>query len=161
MTEPLPARRLAALEATFRRIATTRMRGVPVLNAALSVQAVGFGPDPLLTAATAAPTMLGVLVTPWCMNLLRLPLQPVDSATDAAAAGLLAPRVAAVRRYGAHALDFLGAHEPALGAYEQASLFSPMFAFADQPAAVATAREVMRLIRAAVTAGDVAAREAA
>ena len=53
-----------------------------------------------------------------------------------------------VRRYGEHALDFTGAHEAEdLGAWEQASLFSPMFAFADQPAAVATAREVMRLLR--------------
>jgi [NiFe] hydrogenase assembly HybE family chaperone len=158
MTEP--ALRLAALEATFRRIATTRMRGVPVLHAALSVQAVGFGPDPLQTGATpaAVPTMLGVLVTPWCMNLLQLPLRAVESAA-APTAGLLALKTTAVRRYGAHALDFLGAHEPALGHYEQASLFSPMFAFADQPAAVATAREVMRLLRAAVAAG--AAQEAA
>ena len=45
-------------------------------------------------------------------------------------------------------LDVTGAHEAeGLGAWEQASLFSPMFAFADQPAAVATAREVMRLLR--------------
>ena len=84
MSDDAPQRRLAGLEAVFRRIATTRMRGVPVLNPALSVQAIGFGPDPLRTAPDAAPTMLGVLVTPWFMNLLRLPLQPVDG-RDAAA----------------------------------------------------------------------------
>ena len=150
MSDDAPQRRLAGLEAVFRRIATTRMRGVPVLNPALSVQAVGFGPDPLRTAPGAAPTMLGVLVTPWFMNLLRLPLQPVDGhdATALQAAGLAPLGHTVVRRYGEHALDFTGAHEAEdLGAWEQASLFSPMFAFADQPAAVATAREVMRLLR--------------
>ncbi|MGR6807000.1 [NiFe]-hydrogenase assembly chaperone HybE [Sphaerotilus natans] len=161
MSDDAPQRRLAGLEAVFRRIATTRMRGVPVLNPALSVQAIGFGPDPLRTAPDAAPTMLGVLVTPWFMNLLRLPLQPVDGRDAAAlqAAGLAPLGRTVVRRYGEHALDFTGAHEAGeasgfseapglmLGAWEQASLFSPMFAFADQPAAVATAREVMRLLR--------------
>lgn len=150
MSDDAPQRRLAGLEAVFRRIATTRMLGVPVLNPALSVQAVGFGPDPLRTAPGAAPTMLGVLVTPWFMNLLRLPLQPVDGhdATALQAAGLAPLGHTVVRRYGEHALDFTGAHEAeGLGAWEQASLFSPMFAFADQPAAVATAREVMRLLR--------------
>ncbi|MFM2347060.1 MAG: [NiFe]-hydrogenase assembly, chaperone, HybE, partial [Pseudomonadota bacterium] len=96
------------------------------------------------------PTMLGVLVTPWFMNLLRLPLQPVDGRDAAAlqAAGLAPLGRAVVRRYGEHALDFTGAHEAeGLGAWEQASLFSPMFAFADQPAAVATAHEVMRQLR--------------
>ena len=53
MSDDAPQRRLGGLEAVFRRIATTRMRGVPVLNPALSVQAVGFGPDPLRTAPGA------------------------------------------------------------------------------------------------------------
>ena len=64
------------------------------------------------------------------------------------AAGLAPLGRTVVRRYGEHALDFTGAHEAeGLGAWEQASLFSPMFAFADQPAAVATAHEVMRQLR--------------
>lgn len=130
------------LEATFRRIATTRMRGVPVMHAPLSVQAVGFGPDPL-----QAGMMLGVLVTPWFMNVLRLPVVAATADVAAPHAGLLAPGLQAVRRYGEHALDFIGAHEAALGGFEQASLFSPMFAFADQPAAVATAQEVLHLLR--------------
>lgn len=141
------ADRLEALEATFRRIATTRMRGVPVLHAALSVQAVGFALEP--GVAGSAPVLMGVLVTPWFMNVLRL---PVTLVADEAAAGLLPVGATAVRRYGAHPLDFLGAHEPSIGAFEQASLFSPMFGFADQPAAVATAREVLRLLRQPTTA---------
>ena len=140
------ADRLEMLEATFRRIATTRMRGVPVLHAGLSVQAVGFVREPVAAGSklTPIPMLMGVLVTPWFMNVLRLPVTPV---ADAAAAGLLPVGATAVRRYGAHPLDFLGAHEPSIGAFEQASLFSPRFAFADQPAAVATAQEVLHLLR--------------
>lgn len=154
------AERLETLEATFRRIATTRMRGVPVLHAGLSVQAVGFVREPVVAGSTSAsvplpmPMLMGVLVTPWFMNVLRLPL---TAAVDAAAAGLLPVGVTGGRRYGEHHLDFVGAHEPTLGAFEQASLFSPMFSFADQPAAVATAHEVLRLLRQPVAASKVAA----
>ncbi|MDZ7858317.1 [NiFe]-hydrogenase assembly chaperone HybE [Sphaerotilus sp.] len=156
----MSAERLDTLEATFRRIATTRMRGVPVLHAALSVQAVGFVREPAAAAASASakpaptPMLMGVLVTPWFMNVLRLPISAV---ADGAAAGLLPVGATAARGYGEHRLDFVGAHEPTIGAFEQASLFSPMFSFADQPAAVATAREVLRLLRQPVAASRVAA----
>jgi len=152
------AERLETLEATFRRIATTRMRGVPVLHAGLSVQAVGFTREPVVAGSKSAsmplPMLMGVLVTPWFMNVLRLPL---TSVAEAAMAGLLPVGVTGGRRYGEHHLDFVGAHEPTLGAFEQASLFSPMFSFADQPAAVATAHEVLRLLRQSVVASKVAA----
>lgn len=150
------AERLETLEATFRRIATTRMRGVPVLHAGLSVQAVGFAREPVAMGSTSTPVpmLMGVLVTPWFMNVLRLPVTTVDGA---AAAGLLPVGVTGGRRYGEHHLDFVGAHEPTLGAFEQASLFSPMFSFADQPAAVATAHEVLRLLRQSVATSKVAA----
>ena len=142
MSDDAPQRRLAGLEAVFRRIATTRMRGVPVLNPALSVQAVGFGPDPLRTAPGAAPTMLGVLVTPWFMNLMRVPLGTAE---------VLAPGQVGPQRLGEHRLRFIGAHEAAFGAYEMCSLASPMFEFADQQAAVATAREVLVRLRSSAT----------
>jgi [NiFe] hydrogenase assembly HybE family chaperone len=45
-------------------------------------------------------------------------------------------------------IDFLGAEEGALGRFEACSLFSPMAPFADQAAAVATAREVLLRLRA-------------
>ena len=60
--------RVERLEAVFRDIAATRMVGVPLLHPGLQVQAVGFAPEPEGSSA------LGVLVTPWFMNLLRLPL---------------------------------------------------------------------------------------
>jgi len=127
--------RVAALEEAFRAIARTRMQGVPVLNPALAVQALGFEPDADGGHAT------GVLLTPWFMNLLRLPL---ILQTQALPVG-----VAAARDLGPHRLDFLGAYEPGIGPFEACSLFSPMFEFADQATAVATAREVLAALRAA------------
>jgi len=122
------------LEAAFRRIQATRMQGVPLLHPALQVQAVGFQPD------AAGAVAGGVLVTPWFMSLVRLPLHAQ------AGAAMLAPGAQGVRAWGAHAFDFLGAHESAVGAYEASSLFSPMAGFHDQAAAVATARSVLDLL---------------
>ena len=126
---------VGAVPALLHRIAAEDTRPVP--------------PEPAVL-----PMLMGVLVTPWFMNVLRL---PVTSVAEAAAAGLLPVGVTGGRRYGEHHLDFVGAHEPTIGAFEQVSLFSPMFSFADQPAAVATAREVLRLLRQSVAASKVAA----
>lgn len=127
---PLP-HRVDALEALFRRIAATRMDGVPVLNERLAVQAVGF--------EAVGEAACGVLVTPWFMNLVWLP------AADEAA---LAPGASRVRAVGPERFGFIGAHEEGFGAYEACSLFSPMFEFEDQAAALATAAEVLAILRA-------------
>ncbi|HMW23802.1 MAG TPA: [NiFe]-hydrogenase assembly chaperone HybE [Burkholderiaceae bacterium] len=145
--------RIDLLERSFRHIASTRMAGVPVLHAALQVRAVGFAALP-----DEPGWLCGVLVTPWFMNLLRLPLEPLVDPTAAAAAGCLdvgrdAPRVV-FPSGGGQPLHFVGAQEDRLGHYEQCSLYSPMFHFADQAAAVATAAEVMKLLRNPPRADD-------
>ena len=59
-TDPMLAYRISALETLFRQIADTRMAGLPVINRALRVEAVGFEPcasEPDLPAAVS-----GVLV---------------------------------------------------------------------------------------------------
>ena len=129
---------VARLEAVFRDIAATRMEGVPLLHASLQVQAVDFAPEP------EGDFALGVLVTPWFMNLMRLPL----GTAEVLALGQVGPQ-----RLGEHRLRFIGAHEAAFGAYEMCSLASPMFDFADQQAAVATAREVLVRLRASSAQG--------
>lgn len=126
--------RCGALEAAYEQIGRTRMAGVPVLNAKLQVQAVGF-----VVEADEAQVACGVLVTPWFMNLLRLPLD--------AQVAMLAVGAKAERDCGPQRFEFIGAFEDAVGAFEAASLYSPMFEFADQAAAVATAQEVLRLLR--------------
>ena len=133
---PLLGRRLADLTALFSTIASTRMAGVPVLNKSLHVEAVGFVCAPTDDEAAA----IGILITPWFMNLVRLPLWRDDS-------------VDGIGRNDPHALggrcfDFIGAHEPAIGAFSACSLFSPMFEFAGQAAARSTALAVLEMLRA-------------
>lgn len=129
---PLAAR-LEALERCFRAIQQTQLRGLPMLNPALAVQAVDFEAEPGHGLA------LGVLVTPWFMNLLRLPL---GAGVEMLAVGETAPRT-----LGPCVFDFIGAHEPVLGDFEACSLFSPMHEFADQAGAVATARAALVHLR--------------
>src|SRR5512138_187554 len=135
--EPRTAHVVQRLEAAFGHVAATRMQGLSLLNTVLRVEAVGF--DVLPHEPGIA---LGVLVTPWFMNLLRVPLSDAD-----AAALLLAGRQAP-RTIGGHEISFTGGHEPAFGAYEMCSLFSPVFEFADHETARATAREILRSLRA-------------
>ncbi len=55
------------LEAAF-RAAALRMQGLPIVNPALEVEAVGFAPW--------EGSWLGVMVTPWGMNLTLVPGEP-------------------------------------------------------------------------------------
>lgn len=137
MPDAAIAVRVAALEALFRAIADTRMSGVPVLNGALCVEAVGFashapepGPD---------DGAIGILITPWFMNLLRLPLVREDDVTRVGRSRSLT--------VGRERFDFIGAHEAAFGSFEACSLFSPMFDFPDQAAARLTAVAVLSSLR--------------
>ena len=123
----------SAVESLFMNIAAQRMSGVPILHPDLRVQAVGFEAEPDGAAA------VGVLVTPWFMNLVRLPL--------AADAPVAAPGASALRSVGREQFPFIGADEPGFGAYEACSLFSPMFEFVDQQAAMATAEAVLADLR--------------
>ena len=108
------------LEAAFNAILQTRMHDVPVLNSALSVQALGF--------LRYQQDWLGVLITPWFMNLLLLP-EP-DSTWQTQAPG---SKFSLIFPYGV--FEFTVANEALLGVYAVCSLFSPMFQFADQAAA--------------------------
>ncbi len=134
------AQRVQLLQQCFAHIERTRMAGVPVLNQALHVAAVDFAPE--MTPAPGSDAVLyGVLVTPWFMNLVRLPMDA------AAAAGMAGVGVRVARTLGQREFDFLGCHETQVGAFESCSLFSPMFEFIDQVAAETTAREVLRQLR--------------
>lgn len=126
-----------ALEQLFNEIAATRMRDVPVQNAALQVQALGFVPDPEQDGV-----WLGILITPWFMNLVRL-----ADTEPAARHSFLAERDKAIRHFGNTLFEFIGAFEPTIGAFETCSMFSPMFQFENQSAAVATATEILTQLR--------------
>ena len=137
--------RVQALAQAFEHIRHTRMRDVPVLNPQLRVQTISFKKAPGLDHVPEA--LAGILITPWFMNLMRLPV-----AVDASAKGWLAPGRKARRTLGCERFDFIGAYEEGLGAFEVCSLFSPMFEFANQQTAVATATQVLALLREPVAA---------
>lgn len=115
------------LEATFERIRIERMAGLPMLNPALAVAAIGFERH-----GEQGQEWRGVLVTPWGINLLLLPATedwPVP-----------APHERVFRRYPAGTFAFLGNHEEGLGDYLSCPLIHDMQQFADQQTAVNTAR---------------------
>jgi [NiFe] hydrogenase assembly HybE family chaperone len=112
------------LEAAFLRVLREHMQDMPMVNPALSVEAVGFQPW--------SAFWLGVLVTPWFMNILLMPREP--------AAWQPIPE-RACRRYvfPAGVFEFIGARHALLGDYQACSLFSPMFEFDGPETARATA----------------------
>jgi [NiFe] hydrogenase assembly HybE family chaperone len=126
--------RVASLVAAFEHIARTRMAGVPLLHAALRTEAVGFQAQ---ADDDGEAGLLGVLITPWFMNLLWLP---------GAQALPLALGATRSRRLGGETLSFLGGEEDGCR-FEACSLFSPMFEFADQAAARAVALAALGHLR--------------
>jgi [NiFe] hydrogenase assembly HybE family chaperone len=118
------------LEAAF-RAAATRMQGLGFLNPALGVEAVGFAPWD--------GHWLGVMVTPWFMNLTLAPRDP-------ALWRPLAPGAKRTYRFPAGDYEFIGARDEAAGEYQLCSLFSPLLQFDDH----ATARLVAELAREAL-----------
>jgi [NiFe] hydrogenase assembly HybE family chaperone len=150
-------RRGAELARLYREIARTRMAGIPLLHPGLAVEALGFEP---VDGGRAA---IGILLTPWFMNLVWLPLpsparaqahgQTHVAEDEAVGPALPSPGLDQLRPVGATTFRFIGAHEPDFGPYAVCSLFSPMHEFVDQAAAVATAQAVLdELRRPAVTA---------
>lgn len=123
-----PSDRLVAGYTTIERL---RMQGLPFLNPALQVDAVDFAPWEAF--------WLGVMITPWFVNLTLVPRDPArwprvgqgDKTTYAFPAG----------RY-----EFIAGHDPLLGDYQTCALFSPAEDFGDH----ASARLVATLARAAL-----------
>jgi len=114
----------ARLETAFRDI-ETRMRGLPFVNSRLRVEAVAFGPW--------KHYWLGVMVTPWSMNLMLLARDP--AAWRSLTSGEKRRYVFPAGNY-----DFVSAHDSAIGEHFACSLFSPVLEFSDQATAIETAR---------------------
>lgn len=121
----------ALVEAVFLRIWNERMVGMPMLNPALQVAAVGF-------SCMDGREWRGALITPWSLNLLLLPAT-LDGFS-------VAEHERAFRRYPAGVFAFLGNREAELGNYLSCPLFHAMNGFADQKAAVMTAHACLSAI---------------
>ncbi|BCB28547.1 hypothetical protein SKTS_34330 [Sulfurimicrobium lacus] len=116
------------VETAFRAIHQERMAGLPFLNSALHVEASGFRPF--------CGHWLGVLITPWCMNYLLVP-----------GTGGEWPNLPESTRqrwaFPAGELNFIAAHEPVLGPYQQCPLFASMDGFDSQEMAREAAQAAM------------------
>lgn len=133
--------RIALLAAYFREVEVTRMRDVPILNAALRVETVDFQP--------LADGCVGVLITPWFMNLVWLP--SVERGADMPDSPLLA--------LPSGEYECQPNHAPTVGRFYTCSLFSPVLQFEDQAAAVLTAQEVMKLMLGVPPSANVSRRD--
>jgi len=116
------------LEQMYDDIRVNRMTDIPILNDKLKVQAVGF--------REWNQHVLGVLITPWFMNLMLLPTENTDWSTYG---------VGSKHSYTfeAGSFEFIVGEEERLGKYMSCSMFSPMFEFADHEAAVQTAEAIV------------------
>ncbi len=125
MTNPAAALRLTEV---FQGIAETRMAHLPLRQPALRVEAVGFR---LWQGGS-----VGVLITPWCMNLVYLPSS--GSTWDT-----LHPGMEVTLSFPSGHYVFRVAREATLGPYLTGSLFSPMFGLSGMGEARAVAESVM------------------
>jgi [NiFe] hydrogenase assembly HybE family chaperone len=132
------------LETTFNEILTNRMRDLPIVNVALSVQAVGFN--------RFGENWLGILITPWFMNLLLLP--SFDSNWNEQQAGT---KIDIHFPYGT--FEFTLGREAQLGTYALCSLFSPMFQFENQAAALTSAQAALQGLLAEAAPRGVSRRD--
>ena len=119
---------VAKLESAFREIHSATMRDTPFLNHALDVQAVGF--------AAWEGHRVGVLITPWFMNLILLPGSGEDWSG-------LTPGEKEVVAFPSGAYEFLHNVRPEIGGYKACSLFSPMAEFKSREEAAAVAAAVL------------------
>jgi [NiFe] hydrogenase assembly HybE family chaperone len=128
MPTPLPNPE-ASLARIFRRVAAEGMAGMPLGNPALEVEAVGF-------RQTENGHWLGVLITPWAVDLLLLPA--TSSSWPDKAAG-----ETQCWRFPSGVYEFLAASHEELGSYHLCSLFSPPHQFTSQEAARQTAQAIL------------------
>lgn len=122
------------LERVFNRVLEQKMQDLPFVNPALSVRALDF--------STCQHGWLGVLLTPWSMNLLLLPNPAGDwmNRTPGSKFELAFP-------YGR--FEFTLAEHAELGRYGQCALFSDMLPFQDQEAALIAAKAAAEQLFAA------------
>ncbi|MQT15358.1 [NiFe]-hydrogenase assembly chaperone HybE [Segnochrobactrum spirostomi] len=148
---PDPLAALAAeaarrFEATFREIHAGQMRGVPLVNETLGVRAIGFRPY--------EGRIIGVLVTPWFMNIVLVP-GPDDNWAK------LVTGSREILDFPSGEYEFLGANRTETGPYKACSLFSPMLEFTSMLQAEDTARAALAALFDPALRDDEADGEAA
>jgi [NiFe] hydrogenase assembly HybE family chaperone len=130
----------AALVEAYRRIAARKADGIPFSNPRLSVDGVGF--------RDFEGQQVGVLITPWCMNLVVLESEEsrADESADPSdreAADVLAEEKRSFRFPGGE-YEFVRASLENIPRHHALALFTSVEAFPDMPTARAVAEETLR-----------------
>lgn len=112
----------------YRSIYNERMQDLPFVNSALDVEAVGF--------CTYDEHEIGVLITPWFMNLVLLLGSNIGSRLKQGSKSTL--------KFPSGPVEFTTAQDEVLGAYLTAVLFRSVAEFPDQYTAKVVALEVMQ-----------------
>jgi len=116
------------LVAAYRQIGNERLHGLPIFNARLEVEAVGFTPW--------EGHLLGVLITPWFMNLILLPgeqAEGYDLKLGASKSWTLP----------SGSYEFCACPAENAGPHQSSPLFSTVVDFPTQELARTIAREIM------------------
>lgn len=115
------------IKKVFENIQLNRMTDMPMVNPALSVDVVGFEEN--------SDRCVGILITPWCMNLMLMPQADEWSS--------LKPGTKQCHSLPSGQYEFVVAEEQGLGRFQSCSLFSLMFEFDDQEIALVTAQAAL------------------
>lgn len=112
--------RIEELVAHFRQIGVIQIRDLPIYNAGLEVEAVGF--------QAFGDRWIGVLITPWFMNVILLPSEktPLNAKVIGQKSQEALP---------AATCAFIGGGDETVGSYKSLALYSPMAAFTSQSSA--------------------------
>jgi [NiFe] hydrogenase assembly HybE family chaperone len=117
-----------ALVDRYRDIYEQRMQGLPFVNTKLDVEAIGF--------REFQDFELGVLISPWFMNLVILPNAGLDDRLEQG-------RKIRVR-LPSEVVEFMSVQDEEIGLYLSAVLFSSVMDFPDQETAKSIAQQVMQ-----------------
>lgn len=110
-----------------------RIKGLPIYNDSLTVEARPF--------LGWQAMQIGVVITPWCMNLILLPSPDEETAWDGLREGQEIDHVLPCGR-----VRFVVGDDGRGGLYQMCSLFSPMDDFATQDSARAVADETLSAV---------------
>ena len=123
--------RVKALIERFQSI-DAAMRDLPLYNGKLAIKAIGFG-------TFGDDALLGVLLTPWFMNLMLLPIAPAPLAMADVGKAVLVELPAGKRA-------FVTGGDEVIGLYRAHSLHSPVLNFTLPGQAQAEARRMLTLL---------------
>lgn len=127
MPDPSGEDRILQMVDRFTHIGETAMRELPIYNHALQVEAIGFKP--------MAAGWLGVLITPWFINVMLLPKHKQEATMP------LGEKVTHKLISGEH--DFSVGEDDELGRYDFLTLASPTLKYKSHQAACDVAQKVL------------------